>query len=58
VGLAEAAKENWTFIKPFVDTEIIDFYHLSEYLAKASKAYDIEDSDKQKEWIESASHVL
>jgi hypothetical protein len=58
VGLADGAKDNWTFLKPFVDTEIIDFYHVSEYLSKASKAFDIEDSDKQKEWFESACHVL
>jgi len=58
VGIADGAKDNWTFLKSFVEIEIVDFYHVTEYLAKASKAYNFKNQDKQKEWLESACHIL
>ena len=58
VGIADGARDNWTFLKSFVEIEIVDFYHVTEYLAKASKAYNLKNEDKQKEWLESDCHVL
>ncbi len=58
IGIADGAVDNWNFLKSFVEVEIVDFYHATEYLAKASKASNSKDKDKQKEWLESACHVL
>ena len=58
IGIADGAVDNWNFLKSFVEVEIVDFYHATEYLAKASKASNSKDEDKQKEWLESACHVL
>jgi hypothetical protein len=58
IGIADGAVDNWNFLKSFVKVEIVDFYHATEYLAKASKASNSKDEDKQKEWLESACHVL
>jgi len=55
VGIADGAKDNWSFLRPFVDCEIVDFYHASEYVAKASK---VVNEKEQKEWLSSACHTL
>jgi len=38
VGLADGASDNWNFLKGRVDREVLDFYHASEYVGKASEA--------------------
>lgn len=58
VGIADGAKDNWSFLENFVDTQIIDFYHASEYLADASKVINLRDKQKQKEWLDDACHKL
>lgn len=58
VGIADGAKDNWSFLEDFVDTQILDFYHASEYLADASKVINLRDKQKQKEWLDSACHRL
>ena len=58
VGIADGAKDNWSFLEEFVETQIIDFYHASEYLANASKVINLRDKEKQKEWLDSACHRL
>ncbi|MCK4441517.1 MAG: ISKra4 family transposase, partial [Sulfurovaceae bacterium] len=58
VGIADGAKDNWNFLETFVETQIIDFYHASEYLAYASKVVNLRDKKEQKEWLDSACHRL
>jgi len=58
VGIADGAKDNWNFLENFVETQIIDFFHASEYLADASKVFNLRDKEKQKEWLDSACHRL
>jgi len=58
VGIADGAKDNWSFLEDFVETQILDFYHASEYLADASKVVNLRDKQKQKEWLDSACHRL
>lgn len=55
VGIADGARDNWSFLAPFVDYEIVDFYHASEYVAKASR---VVKSKEQKEWLNAACHAL
>lgn len=58
IGIADGAKDNWSFLEEFVEIQIIDFYHASEYLADASKVINLRDKQKQKEWLDSACHRL
>jgi len=58
IGIADGAKDNWSFLESFVETQIIDFYHASEYLADASKVINLRDKQKQKEWLDSACYQL
>ncbi len=37
VGLADGAKDNWTFLKKHTDVQTIDFYHVSEYVSTAAE---------------------
>ena len=38
LGIADGAKDNWTFLEQHTDRQLLDFYHVTEYLAKASHA--------------------
>jgi len=58
IGIADGAKDNWSFLEEFVEIQIIDFYHVSEYLADASKVINLRDKQKQQEWLDSACHRL
>ena len=52
IGLADGAADNWSFLRPFVEVELIDFYHAVEYLAAVAE----EIADKQ--WLDQAAHQL
>jgi len=39
IGLADGAKENWTYLDSHVEVSILDYWHACEYLSKASKAF-------------------
>lgn len=38
LGIADGAKDNWTFLEQHTDRQLLDFYHVTEYLAKAAHA--------------------
>ncbi len=38
VGVADGAPDNWTFLEPFTSYSVLDFYHVSEYVAEAAEA--------------------
>lgn len=38
LGIADGAKDNWTFLEQHTQQQLVDFYHVTEYLAKASHA--------------------
>ena len=57
VGVADGALDNWTFMQQRVDAQILDFFHASEYLSKASKAA-FKRSDQANRWLQNACHTL
>jgi hypothetical protein len=57
VGVADGAKDNWTFINKFTEIHVLDFYHVSEYISDASHAIFKSDS-KRKIWLEEKLHKL
>ena len=58
VGIADGALENWSFLKPHIECEILDFFHVSEYLAKSSKVVNLRNDKEQKKWLNDACHSL
>lgn len=58
VGLADGAASNWGFLTEIADVLTVDFWHMSEYLAKAANAMFPGRSNTQQryEWLEDACH--
>lgn len=57
VGVADGAVDNWSFLEGYVDYRVLDFFHASEYLAKASKAA-FKRPFEGKQWLEYACSKL
>jgi Zn-finger protein len=57
VGLADGAKDNWTYLAAHAQVEILDFYHATEYLTKAGALLK-KGEQAQKEWTDNACHDL
>jgi len=57
IGLADGAKDNWTFLEPHTDVSIIDYWHACEYLTKASKASS-KSRYERKQWLIKARDKL
>jgi hypothetical protein len=60
VGLADGAKDNWTFLSDYTKIQVIDFYHASEYISKAGEGIfnNKRSKDKREEWIKETCHNL
>jgi hypothetical protein len=63
VGIADGASDNWTFLKRHTDTQTLDFYHATEYVAKAANAIFGEPKEKEikaekKKWLDETCHNL
>jgi hypothetical protein len=53
LGIADGAKDNWTFLEQHTKRQLVDFYHVTEYLAKAVYAvYPKKNTQaKRKQWL-------
>ena len=53
LGIADGAKDNWAFLTPHTDRQLLDFYHVTEYLAKAAEAVHPQKTAKaaRKQWL-------
>lgn len=60
IGLADGASCNWTFLQKHCDILTVDFWHVTEYLAKAAKImYPRKNQMKEKNnWLEDTCHRL
>ena len=60
VGVADGAPDNWTFLKPFVSYQVLDFYHVSEYVADAAEALfpGTKNKKTRQEWMNQKLHSL
>jgi hypothetical protein len=57
VGIADGAKSNWAFLEPHVDEQVVDFYHVSQYLARAATAICKNESERE-QWLDEHCHDL
>lgn len=60
LGTADGSATNWTFLCQHTDRQILDYYHASEYLARASHAaYPQKTGKPQREqWLTDRCHQL
>jgi len=58
IGLADGAKDNWTFLEDYTPRLLLDFYHAREYIGKAASAIFGRDEIKKTLWEEEFSHDL
>jgi hypothetical protein len=58
IGLADGAKDNWTFLKQYAKRLLVDFYHAREYIGKAAHAIFGRDEINKKIWEDNFSHNL
>ena len=60
VGVADGAPDNWTFLEPFVTYRVLDFYHVSDYVADAAEALfsGVKSQSERKNWRKQKLHDL
>lgn len=58
LGIADGAKENWEFLKAHTDEQILDFWHVTEYLGKVAEAVFPRNKAARKEWLDDRCHRL
>ena len=56
VGLADGAKDNWTFLEQHTSIQLIDFYHAAKYLGEVGQA--VIPKKRRDQWIEKTCHTL
>ena len=57
-GLADGAAEKWKFLEPLTHTQVLDFYHATQYLAKVAKAVHPRRIEYQQAWMDTHCHTL
>ena len=58
VGVADGAKDNWTFLGKYTNRQVLDFYHAREYISKAATAIFARDIKSKDLWIKKWSSRL
>ena len=57
VGIADGARDNWTYLHPHTSVSVLDYFHATEYLSDVSIVLK-KDKLKQKKWFDGACHDL
>jgi len=57
-GLADGAAENWEFLDQHTETQILDFYHASQYLKGVAKVLYPRSEPKREAWLNQHCHDL
>lgn len=58
IGLADGAADNWSWLGPRTDRELLDFWHAREYVGKAARALFGAGTPAQEAWEDDWSHRL
>jgi hypothetical protein len=57
VGVADGARDNWELLNEFTDRQIIDFYHVAEYLNETADIMSSNHAEKEA-WLSSRCYDL
>lgn len=60
LGIADGAKSNWEFLKLHTSKQLIDFYHVTEYLSKVAEAICPRNTGQpeRQAWLSERCHQL
>lgn len=58
VGVADGARDNWTFLRTYTHRLILDYYHAREYISKAASAIFGADKVSKDAWVDAWSERL
>jgi hypothetical protein len=58
VGLADGAKDNWTYLEAVTEVQVVDFYHVTQYLWPAAEALFGARGGELVAWAEGWRHRL
>ena len=58
VGLADGAKTNWNFLEKHTTIHILDFWHVTQYLAQVAEAVYPESEKERTAWLDERCHNL
>ena len=58
IGIADGAKDNWSFLEQHTDKQVLDFYHASEYVGEAGKIMHKNNFTEEESWISKSCHNL
>ncbi|MCK5520562.1 MAG: ISKra4 family transposase [Candidatus Marinimicrobia bacterium] len=58
IGIADGAKDNWTFLSKHTNYQILDFFHASEYVTKVAEAVYSRNKEKRSKWLSDSCHKL
>ena len=58
VGLADGAPDNWSWLEPRTERQLIDFWHAREYVGKAARAMPGKKEKEREAWEDEWSHRL
>lgn len=60
LGIADGAKSNWSFLEQHTDKQLLDFFHVTEYLSQVAYAAYPGKTDKTKRevWLHERCHQL
>jgi hypothetical protein len=56
--VADGSEDNWTFLRPYIDDECIDFYHATSYLYWVAKAVHPRSPAARQAWLDDSCHKL
>lgn len=57
-GIADGAAANWAWLTPRTDVQVLDFYHMSTYVCKASEIIFGNKISDREEWTETWLHKI
>jgi hypothetical protein len=60
IGLSDGAKDNWSFLEPVTDRQVVDFWHVSEYVGKFAHLlfpHKIQKTEREN-WLRDQLHKL
>ena len=57
VGVADGARDNWEFLNEVTDRQVMDFFHVAEYLNEAANIICSNEAEKEA-WLSSRCHDL
>jgi hypothetical protein len=58
VGPADGAEDNWTYLELKTPTQVVDFYHATQYVSSAAEDLFAEFGVGMREWVDGWCHRL